>query len=203
MLCVSRCLFYPLIQEVQNEKPIATPWLKEMLKSEESTDESHPEAFKHTRAAVKAITDANLEAVSPPSLFIDKQPPSAISPSSFPVPTNTPLTTSNHPLPANGRPRIVSEDIEDEDRVQVSTIDNSHKQHFSLLPSRYGPGYSLKRRISLQAAQELHSIMIPTFDRSKSIQQEYGNVFGHNIKQVEHVLQRMANAIKMDLEHEV
>ena len=196
-------VFFLCMQEVQNEKPIATPWLKEAQESRETTGTHNAEAFKHTRAAVKAITDANLEAVSPPPLFIEKQPPSPASLSSLPLPTSTDLTTSNHPLPTHGILTIVSEDKKDEERVQQSASVDSYKQHSPLLPPRYEPGRLLKRRISYQAAQNLHSLVIPTFNRSKSVQNVPGNVFGHNIKQVEHVLQRMADAIKMDLQHEV
>ena len=190
------------MQEVQNEKPIATPWLKERQKSRETAYDSHPEPFKHTRAAVEAITDANFEAVSPPPPFIEKQPPSAASLSSFPVPTSTAHTTSHHPPAAHGRLGTVSEDIEDENKAQQSASDDSYKQQSSLIPPRYGPVFSLKRQISWQAAQSSRNLTIPAFFRSVSLQPEQSNVFGHNIKHVEHVLQRMANAIKMDLHHE-
>ena len=192
-----------LMQEVKNEKPIATPWLKETHESEEATGNSLPEAYKHTRAAVEAITDANLDALSPPSLLIEKQPPSPLSPSSFPVPASTAPAISNFQLPAHGILTTVSEKREDEGRVQQSATDEPHKRHFPLLPPRYRHAPPLKRRISLQAMQNSNNLTVPSFFRSKSLQHEPGNVFGQNMKQVEHVLQRMADAIKMDLQHEV
>ena len=195
-------MFSLLIQEVQDEKPIATPWLKEREESEEATDGCHPEPIQHTRAAVKAITDANFEAVSPPPPFIEKQPPSAASSLSFPVPTSTAHTTSYHLMAAHGRQKVVSEYIEDEKRAQQSSSDDSYKQQSPLIPPRYGPAYSLKRQISCQAAQGSHSLTKPAFFRSVSLQPEHCNIFGHNIKQVERVLQRMGDAIKMDLHHE-
>ena len=189
---------------MQNEKPIATPWLKETHENAKVTGDSHQEEFKHTRAAVKAITDARLETVSPPPQVFEKPPPSPESFFHFPVPTSTALTTSNCPLPVQTRLRIVSED-EVEEKVNQSANSDSHKRYSPVISPRHGPGHPLKRRISWHTTQSSRNLTIPEFYRSKSVQHDQNNmnVFGHNLKQVEHVLQRMADAIKMDLQHKV
>lgn len=180
---------------MQDDKPIATPWLKTTQERKENASDSQPEAFKHTRAAVMAITDADLEASSPPSV-IESQPAVPASLTSFPA--------SGHPLSGHGGLSVVSEDKEeDEEANQQPASGGAYKQYTPALEPCYGQGSMPKRLISWQPNPSLPHPTLPTLYRSMSLQPQRGTVFGHSIKRVEHVLQRMADAIKMDLQLEV
>ena len=174
---------------MKQNRPIATHWFTKkeedlsaaptQLMSEQADEEQEEDTYKHTIAAITAITEEDLEFFTPPEdSEMDDQLPRLEIPSHLGDPMYS--NDQDQPRSPDSRLKRVSLTV---DRQDLISLTGSFIRRGS---------YQAPRRLSIQ----------PRLLRSHTLafhSTPTGGVFGSNRENVERILKRMASAIKMDL----
>ena len=171
------------MQDVKQSKPISSSWFTKKEPAEpvinrdhsvETDDDDDETPYKHTIAAIAAITEEDIEFFTPPEPAEDE----------LEEETTEPVFIEATPTMFIGRSTA---------RPSIVVNDNTFLRTLGASGARRGSYQITSRRSSL------HPKLVRSSTLANFQLMQQGGVFGSNKDNVERILKRMANAIQMDL----
>ena len=204
-----------MLQDVILKQPIISPWVGKKIEVESPEKEIPSEIAVHHKDSIAAITEDEVEIVTPPLIqppHVTDQPP-AVAPPSVSIYKDENV----HPLSSRDSITDILEEDEQPKTVSGNAITQPEKpiQVHRLSPvqirkfNRYasvgtqGGGLSSRYNKVKSVALEPSTPGMVQFRRALSVQavgETRATLFGGNVTDVERILNRMAVAIKKDLD---